>query len=117
MVRKVASLLEDYAAVNEAGVTPAAPVVGALHEAAFAGKWVSFEPIWSWPKPVQRPHPPILFATLGPSPLVIRHADGWLPLSAKDPELPARIAALRARIRTRDEFSDYLDGYVSLLVR
>jgi probable F420-dependent oxidoreductase len=128
-------------------------------EATFAGKWVNFEPIWSWPKPVQQPHPPILFATLGPSPLVIRHADGWLPLSAKDPaELPARIAALRARaadagrdpselevtvfslertapervaeyadmgadrvvlrarIRTLDEFSDYLDGYASLLV-
>ncbi|HLJ07060.1 MAG TPA: LLM class flavin-dependent oxidoreductase, partial [Acidimicrobiia bacterium] len=46
----------------------------------------------------QKPHPPVLFATLGPSPLVIRHADGWLPLSAKDPaELPERIAGLRAR--------------------
>lgn len=67
-------------------------------EASFAGKWVNFDAIWSWPKPVQRPHPPILFATLGPSPLVIRHADGWLPLSNKDPaELPGRIAELRAR--------------------
>lgn len=67
-------------------------------EAAFAGKWVNFDPLWSWPKPVQQPHPPIHFATLGPSPLVIRHADGWLPLSNKDPaELPGRIAELRAR--------------------
>lgn len=66
-------------------------------EASFAGKWVNFEPIWSWPKPVQRPLP-IHFATLGPSPLVIRHADGWLPLSNKDPaELPGRIAELRER--------------------
>jgi probable F420-dependent oxidoreductase len=65
-------------------------------EASFAGKWVNFERIWSWPKPVQQPLP-VLFATLGPSPLVIRHADGWLPLSAKEPaELPGRIAALRA---------------------
>ena len=67
-------------------------------EASFAGRWVRFDRIWSWPKPVQKPHPPILFATLGPSPLVIRHADGWLPLSAKDPDaLPERIAGLRAR--------------------
>jgi probable F420-dependent oxidoreductase len=67
-------------------------------EAAFSGKWVNFNALWSWPKPVQRPHPPILLATLQPSALVIRHADGWLPLSAKDPaELPARIASLRAR--------------------
>src|SRR5436190_3437230 len=29
-------------------------------KAAFHGKHVDFDPIWSWPKPVQRPHPPIL---------------------------------------------------------
>ncbi|HVW32400.1 MAG TPA: LLM class F420-dependent oxidoreductase [Acidimicrobiia bacterium] len=67
-------------------------------KASFSGRWVNFEPLWSWPKPVQQPHPPVHFATLGPSPLVIRHADGWLPLSNKDPaELPGRIAELRAR--------------------
>ena len=67
-------------------------------KASFSGRWVNFEPLWSWPKPVQQPHPPVHFATLGPSPLVIRHADGWLPLSNKEPaELPGRIAELRAR--------------------
>jgi alkanesulfonate monooxygenase SsuD/methylene tetrahydromethanopterin reductase-like flavin-dependent oxidoreductase (luciferase family) len=67
-------------------------------EASYEGRHVSFDRIWSWPKPVQKPHPPVLFATLGPSPLVIRHADGWLPLSNKDPaELPGRIAELRER--------------------
>jgi probable F420-dependent oxidoreductase len=65
-------------------------------EASFAGKWVNFDRIWSWPKPVQQPHPPIVLGTLQPSPLVIRHGDGWLPLSVAHPgELPARIAALR----------------------
>src|SRR5262245_15820494 len=29
-------------------------------EAAYHGEFTSFEPIWSWPKPVQKPHPPIL---------------------------------------------------------
>jgi alkanesulfonate monooxygenase SsuD/methylene tetrahydromethanopterin reductase-like flavin-dependent oxidoreductase (luciferase family) len=128
-------------------------------EAAFAGKWVNFEPLWSWPKPVQQPHPPILLGTLQPSALVIRHADGWLPLSVAHPgQLPERIAdlraraaeagrdpdaidvtvfslertdpatvaeyaamgadrvVLRARIRSAEEFSDYLDGYAGLLV-
>jgi len=67
-------------------------------EASFAGKWVNFDRIWSWPKPVQQPHPPILLGTLQPSALVIRHADGWLPLSVSHPgQLPERIAALRAR--------------------
>ena len=27
-------------------------------EAEFHGKYVDFDPIWAWPKPVQDPHPP-----------------------------------------------------------
>jgi probable F420-dependent oxidoreductase len=67
-------------------------------EASFAGRWVRFSGIWSWPKPRQRPHPPILLGTTEPSDLVVRHADGWLPLSVSHPgQLPGRIAALRAK--------------------
>ena len=29
-------------------------------EASFHGEYVNFDPVWSWPKPAQRPHPPIL---------------------------------------------------------
>ena len=29
-------------------------------EAEFHGEFVNFDPIWSWPKPVQKPHPPVL---------------------------------------------------------
>ncbi|HET9772410.1 MAG TPA: TIGR03619 family F420-dependent LLM class oxidoreductase, partial [Acidimicrobiia bacterium] len=29
-------------------------------EAEFHGRFVDFEPLWQWPKPVQRPHPPVL---------------------------------------------------------
>ena len=29
-------------------------------EASYSGEFVSFERIWSWPKPAQRPHPPVL---------------------------------------------------------
>src|SRR5438552_2189646 len=35
-------------------------------EAAFEGDFVRFEPLWSWPKPVQKPHPPILLGGHGP---------------------------------------------------
>lgn len=52
-------------------------------EAEFHGEFVDFDPIWSWPKPVQNPHPPIVFGT-GTGPLgtaaVVAHADGWMPL-------------------------------------
>ena len=52
--------------------------------AGFDGQYVGFEPSWSWPKPVQRPHPPILIGG-GPSPALFRHvveyASGWMPLT------------------------------------
>jgi probable F420-dependent oxidoreductase len=50
-------------------------------EPAFAGEFVSFEPIWSWPKPVQKPHPPVLIGGNGPRVIerVLAYGDEWLP--------------------------------------
>lgn len=47
----------------------------------FHGRYVDFDPIWLWPKPVQRPHPPILIGGEGPTVLerVLEYGDGWLP--------------------------------------
>jgi probable F420-dependent oxidoreductase len=66
-------------------------------EATYHGRYVDFEAIWSWPKPVQKPHPPILLAGNGPRVLdrVLAYADGWCPLPSSD--VPQRIAELRAR--------------------
>lgn len=49
-------------------------------EAEYHGEVVDFGPMWSWPKPVQRPHPPVLLAAGGPNALqrVVRYADGWI---------------------------------------
>jgi probable F420-dependent oxidoreductase len=49
-------------------------------EPEFHGRFVDFDPIWQWPKPVQRPHPPILFGGQGPGVLerVLDHGTGWL---------------------------------------
>jgi probable F420-dependent oxidoreductase len=49
-------------------------------EAEYHGELVDFDPIWSWPKPVQRPHPPVLLASSGANALnrVVRYADGWI---------------------------------------
>ncbi len=35
-------------------------------EAEYHGQFVNFDPIWSWPKPAQKPHPPILIGGAGP---------------------------------------------------
>ena len=50
-------------------------------EASYHGEFVSFDPIWSWPKPAQTPHPPVLVGGGGPTVLdrVIDFGDVWFP--------------------------------------
>jgi probable F420-dependent oxidoreductase len=62
--------------------------------ASFDGELVRFDPIWSWPKPVQKPHPPVLIGGDGPHTLkrVVDYGDGWLPIGFRSPE------SLRGRI-------------------
>jgi probable F420-dependent oxidoreductase len=69
-------------------------------EASYEGKHVSFERIWSWPKPVQQPHPPILVGGTGPKALdrVLGYGDVWMPNRVAEPaDLKPRIAELRER--------------------
>jgi probable F420-dependent oxidoreductase len=49
--------------------------------AEFHGEFVDFEPLWSWPKPVQQPHPPVIVGGNGPGVLdrVLEYGDGWMP--------------------------------------
>ena len=49
--------------------------------ASYSGKFVSFDKIWCWPKPVQTPRPPVLLGATGPKALAaaVRYADGWMP--------------------------------------
>lgn len=50
-------------------------------EAEFHGQFVDFDPVWSYPKPVQRPHPPILLGGESEHTLrrVVEFCDGWFP--------------------------------------
>jgi len=50
-------------------------------EAAFHGEMVDFDPLWAYPKPVQKPHPPIILGGESDYTLarVIEFCDGWLP--------------------------------------
>ena len=81
--------------------------IWANDEAEFHGKHVDFDPIWQWPKPRQKPHPPILVGGDGPSVMdrVLDYGDGWFPLHGRSKEpLPGRIAELNqlAEERGRD---------------
>lgn len=68
-------------------------------EASYHGRFVDFERIWSWPKPLQSPHPPIHIGGAGPTVVdrVLRHGGGWMPIHGRVPDLPRRVTQLRER--------------------
>jgi probable F420-dependent oxidoreductase len=63
--------------------------------AEFHGKHVDFDALWLWPKPVQRPHPPVAVGGEGPRVLerVLDYGDEWMPNDHAGVE--ARIAELQ----------------------
>ena len=70
------------------------------HEAAFEGEFVKFDPLWSTPKPVQRPHPPILVGGSGPRVIdrVLELGAEWMPWHAQlDDTFADQITELRGR--------------------
>jgi probable F420-dependent oxidoreductase len=68
-------------------------------EASYSGRYVNFERIWCWPKPIQHPHPPILVGGNGPKVLdrVVALGDEWMPNRIKGEDLPGRIAELQRK--------------------
>ncbi|ABK53237.1 luciferase family protein [Acidothermus cellulolyticus 11B] len=64
----------------------AVKVIWSEAEASYRGRYVNFEGICSWPKPLQRPHPPILVGGRGPTVFdrVLSYGDGWFPNHAGD---------------------------------
>jgi probable F420-dependent oxidoreductase len=69
-------------------------------EASYDGEFVKFERIWSWPKPAQRPHPPVLVGGNGPTVLerVLAFGDAWFPNYARGgTDIIERANELRAR--------------------
>ena len=65
-------------------------------EASYYGEHVVFDRIWSWPKPAQRPHPPILVGGNGPTVFdrVLAIGNAWFPNYADD--IVVRSEELRA---------------------
>ncbi|MDA8385310.1 MAG: LLM class F420-dependent oxidoreductase [Actinomycetota bacterium] len=68
-------------------------------EASYHGRFVNFDRIWSWPKPIQKPHPPILLGGAGKTIVerAARYADVWMPISRTTPEAILETAPRLAR--------------------
>ena len=62
--------------------------IWAADEASYEGEFTSFEPSWSWPKPMQKPHPPILLGgeTVHTMRRVMDFCSGWFPRGAMLPD-------------------------------
>lgn len=84
--------------------------------ASFNGELISLEPSWAWPKPVQKPHPPIIMGA-GAGPKTIAHmvefCDGWIPLGRH--EIGPKVGEVRRALEDsgRDPESFQLINYGS----
>lgn len=95
-------------------------------EPQYHGKYVDFDPVWAFPKPIQKPHPPILLGSSGYAreyasmresgeadpdiearsrrvwqqtlSRLLEYCDGWMPLG-REPNLGEKIAELQQRAR------------------
>ncbi len=67
--------------------------------AEFHGEHVDFDPIWMYPKPVQKPHPPVLFGGETEHTLqrVVEIGDGWFPRARNAERLFAGLEDLKKR--------------------
>jgi hypothetical protein len=67
--------------------------------AEFHGTFVNFDPIWAWPKPEQKPHPPILLGGESGYTLqrVVDFCDGWYPRGRAPEKVLAGMKDLKER--------------------
>lgn len=88
---------------------------------SFSGEHVSFPPVYSYPKPVQKPHPPILIGAgtaFGNNESTLRRiaevADGWLPVYMSPEQMAEDLGTLRRLCEERGRDFKAMD--ISLLV-
>lgn len=70
--------------------------------AGYRGTWVRVEESWSWPKPRQRPYPPVLLGGAAGAKLfahIAEYGDGWIPIGGAG--IAAAIPALRSALDAR----------------
>jgi probable F420-dependent oxidoreductase len=66
-------------------------------ESEFHGEFFDFDLVWSFPKPLQRPHPPVLCGTGGRAGTreAVAWADGWMPMDVALGNVAKKVARFR----------------------
>jgi probable F420-dependent oxidoreductase len=67
------------------------------NESEFHGDFFDFDPVWSFPKPIQSPHPPVLFGAAGRlgTEHALRWADEWMPMDIALGNVAKRVTKFR----------------------
>jgi probable F420-dependent oxidoreductase len=73
-------------------------------QAEYHGRFVDFAPLYQWPKPLRKPHPPIHVGANGAASLgrVVREGDAWLPV-LMSPDDADKVLPLVPELRRRVE--------------
>jgi probable F420-dependent oxidoreductase len=76
----------------------------------FRGKYVSFEDVSFYPKPVQKPHPPLLIGGTGPRPFrrAAEIGAGWVPMQGTHEQIAAQFRSIQALARELGRDADAL---------
>ena len=80
-------------------------------EPEYHGEHVDITPSWQWPKPVQKPHPPIILGgAAGPRTMrhIVEFCDGWMPIVTRH-EFEGKITELRAAAEAAGRDPDSLE--------
>jgi probable F420-dependent oxidoreductase len=79
-------------------------------KAEYHGEHVDFDPIFAWPKPTQKPHPPIHVGGAYPGGMrrALRYGNGWIPIGSRDDDVTSHLPALREEAEKQGRS---LDGF------
>jgi probable F420-dependent oxidoreductase len=88
---------QRYGALAEA--VTALRALWTQEESSFSGRWFSFDRAWSFPKPLQRPHPPVYCGAGGPvgTGQAVAWADGWAPMDLALGNVERRVQRFREK--------------------
>jgi probable F420-dependent oxidoreductase len=76
--------------------------------AEYHGEFVDFDPVMAWPKPVQKPHPPIILGGgfPGGAKRAIRYGSGWMPIDGRGWDIMDTLSKFRQMAAEADRNPD-----------